>query len=89
MLSFGHGLFFGFAAYAAALTQIHLFKTSLLAPLVAAVALTALLGVAVGFLVLRRRGVYFSLLTLAFTALGFTVAFAGPRSPAASRGCEA
>ncbi len=75
LLSFGHGLFFGFAAYAAALTQIHLFKTSLLAPLAAAVVLTALLGLAVGFLVLRRRGVYFSLLTLAFTALGFTIAF--------------
>src|SRR5262249_59304782 len=36
---------------------------------------TAALGVAIGFLVLRRRGVYFSLLTLAFTALGFTIAF--------------
>jgi ABC-type branched-subunit amino acid transport system ATPase component/ABC-type branched-subunit amino acid transport system permease subunit len=75
LLSFGHGLFFGFAAYAAALAQIHFFKTSLLAPLAAAVVLTALLGLAVGFLVLRRRGVYFSLLTLAFTALGFAIAF--------------
>ena len=75
LLSFGHGLFFGFAAYATALAQIHWFKGSLLAPLLFGVLATALLGLAVGFLVLRRRGVYFSLLTLAFTALGFTIAF--------------
>lgn len=75
LLSFGHGLFFGVAAYAAALSQIHWFKGSLLLPVLFAVALTSVFGLAVGFLVLRRRGVYFSLLTLAFTALGFSVAF--------------
>jgi len=75
LLSFGHGLFFGFAAYTTALVQIHWFKGSLLMPLLIGVVATALLGVAVGFLVLRRRGVYFSLLTLAFTALGFSIAF--------------
>ncbi len=75
LLSFGHGLFFGCAAYAAALTQIHWFKSGIFAPLAFTLAFSAALGVAVGFLVLRRRGVYFSLLTLAFTALAFTVAF--------------
>ena len=75
LLSFGHGLFFGFAAYASALAQIHWFKGSMLLPIGFAVAATAALGCAVGFLVLRRRGVYFSLLTLAFTALGFYIAF--------------
>jgi len=75
LLSFGHGLFFGFAAYAAALAQIHWFSGSMLLPITFAVAATAALGCAVGFLVLRRRGVYFSLLTLAFTALGFYIAF--------------
>ena len=75
LLSFGHGLFFGVAAYAAALAQIHWFKESIVFPLLFAIAVTTLLGVVVGFLVLRRRGVYFSLLTLAFTALGFTIAF--------------
>jgi len=75
LLSFGHGLFFGFAAYAAALSQLHWFRDGLLLPALFAVAATALLGLVVGFLVLRRRGVYFSLLTLAFTALAFFVAF--------------
>ena len=75
LLSFGHGLFFGVAAYATALSQLHWFKGSFVQPLVFAVACSAVLGLVVGFLVLRRRGVYFSLLTLAFTALAFTVVF--------------
>jgi len=75
LLSFGHGLFFGFAAYAAALSQLHWFHDSLVWPLLFAVAATALLGLIVGFFALRRRGVYFSLLTLAFTALAFFFAF--------------
>jgi ABC-type branched-subunit amino acid transport system ATPase component/ABC-type branched-subunit amino acid transport system permease subunit len=75
LLSFGHGLFFGFAAYAAALSQRHWFHGSLVWPVLFAAAATALLGLGVGFFVLRRRGVYFSLLTLAFTALAFFVAF--------------
>ena len=75
LLSFGHGLFFGFAAYAAALSQIHWFPGSLVWPIAFGVAATALLGLVVGFFALRRRGVYFSLLTLAFTALAFFIAF--------------
>ncbi|MCC7548216.1 MAG: ATP-binding cassette domain-containing protein [Burkholderiales bacterium] len=75
LLSFGHGLFFGLAAYCLALTQIHWFGDSMLLPMLAAIAFSALLGLVIGFLVLRRRGVYFSLLTLAFTALTFYIVF--------------
>ncbi len=75
LLSFGHGLFFGCAAYCAALVQIHWFKASVFTPLALTMIFSAALGVVIGFLVLRRRGVYFSLLTLAFTALAFTIAF--------------
>ncbi|HWQ39132.1 MAG TPA: branched-chain amino acid ABC transporter ATP-binding protein/permease [Burkholderiales bacterium] len=75
LLSFGHGLFFGIAAYSATLSQIHWFRDSFFLPLLTAVALGVLLGLVVGFLVLRRRGVYFSLITLAFTALVFYIAF--------------
>ncbi len=75
LLSFGHGLFFGFAAYATALSQIHWFSGSFVLPLLFGILSTALLGLAVGFFALRRRGVYFSLLTLAFTALAFFIAF--------------
>ncbi len=75
LLSFGHGLFFGLAAYCVALTQIHWFPGSGVLPFVAGLLLATLLGAIVGFLALRRRGVYFSLLTLAFTALTFYIVF--------------
>jgi ABC-type branched-subunit amino acid transport system ATPase component/ABC-type branched-subunit amino acid transport system permease subunit len=75
LLSFGHGLFFGLAGYCAALTQIHWFPDSMLLPLLCAIGFSLVLGMVVGFLALRRRGVYFSLLTLAFTALTFYIVF--------------
>ena len=75
LLSFGHGLFFGLAAYCTALTQIHWFPNSVVLPLVCGIVFSLLLGLVVGFLALRRRGVYFSLLTLAFTALTFYIVF--------------
>jgi len=75
LVSFGHGAWFGLGAYAAALAQRHWFPGSMLWPVLFALAFLVVAGVAIGFLVLRRRGVYFSLLTLAFTALTFSVAF--------------
>ena len=75
LVSFGHSLFFGLGAYAAALSQIHLFPTSFWLPLGFATAASGLTGIVIGFLILRRRGVYFSLLTLAFASLGFYVVF--------------
>ena len=75
LLSFGHGLFFGLAAYCVALTQTHWFKDSLLIPLACGLLFSIVMGAVIGSLVLRRRGVYFSLLTLAFTALCFYIVF--------------
>jgi len=74
LTSFGHGAYFGLAAYAMALTQLHLVK-GVVAPVLAGVATAALLGAVLGFLVLRRRGVYFSLLTLAFTQMFFYIVY--------------
>jgi ABC-type branched-subunit amino acid transport system ATPase component/ABC-type branched-subunit amino acid transport system permease subunit len=75
LVSFGHGAFFGLAAYAAALAQRHLFPDSLILPALVALGFVVLVAVLAGFLVLRRRGVYFSLLTLALSALLFAIAF--------------
>src|SRR5260370_38181318 len=72
LLSFGHGAFFGLAAYAAALLQIHWLPGHVLVPVVAGTLFAAVMGLIVGFLALRRRGVCFSLLTLASTALFFS-----------------
>src|ERR1700693_922480 len=47
-LSFGHGLFFGLAAYCTTLTQIHWFPHSVILPFVCSVVFSMLLGVVVG-----------------------------------------
>jgi len=75
LVSFGHATFFGLAAYAAALVQIHWLRGQIVLPIVLGTSFAALLGLAIGFLALRRRGVYFSLLTLAFTAMTFSIVY--------------
>ncbi|WP_312525857.1 branched-chain amino acid ABC transporter ATP-binding protein/permease [Paracoccus sp. (in: a-proteobacteria)] len=75
LVSFGHGAWFGFGAYAAALTALALPGHAFALPLLAAIVSTGLVASAFGWLMLRRRGVYFSLMTLALSALGFTIAF--------------
>ncbi len=75
LTSFGHGAWFGLAAYGAALAQRELFKESFLLPLALGVGTVLALAFVFGFLILRRRGVYFSLLTLALSAMLYTVSF--------------
>jgi ABC-type branched-subunit amino acid transport system ATPase component/ABC-type branched-subunit amino acid transport system permease subunit len=75
LVSFGHGAWFGLGAYAAALIQRHLLPGHMLLPGALAVLLVAVLALIAGFLILRRRGVYFSLMTLALTALLYAIAF--------------
>jgi ABC-type branched-subunit amino acid transport system ATPase component/ABC-type branched-subunit amino acid transport system permease subunit len=75
LVSFGHGAWFGLAAYAAALTQRHWFPGHMVLPTLVTLVLTAVTAALLGALILRRRGVYFSLLTLALTALLFAIAY--------------
>ena len=75
LVSFGHGVWFGLAAYAAALSQRYWFPGGIILPALFALLFVAAAALLSGALILRRRGVYFSLLTLALTALLFAVAF--------------
>src|SRR5262249_44896820 len=75
LTSFGHSAWFGIGAYAAALAQLRWFNGEIVLPIVVAIVFVAAVATVVGLLVLRRRGVYFSLLTLALAALSYTVAF--------------
>ena len=75
LTSFGHGAWFGLAAYAAGLAQRDLFKDSFILPVALGLGAVIVLSWVFGFLILRRRGVYFSLLTLALSAMLYTVAF--------------
>jgi branched-chain amino acid transport system ATP-binding protein len=75
LVSFGHGAWFGLAAYIAGLAQRNWFPGQFLLPILMAVILVAGLAALFGALILRRRGVYFSLLTLALTAMLYSIAF--------------
>jgi branched-chain amino acid transport system ATP-binding protein len=75
LVSFGHGAWFGLGAYAAALSQRYWFAGSVILPSLFAIAFVAAAAVLSGALILRRRGVYFSLLTLALTALLFAIGY--------------
>ena len=75
LVSFGHSIWFGIGAYAAGLIQKNLFPDQIVVPILLSMLFVAILSAVVGVLILRRRGVYFSLLTLALAALTYTVAF--------------
>jgi len=75
LVSFGHGAWFGLGAYAAALSQRYWFPGEMVLPALFAIAFVAIVSFLSGALILRRRGVYFSLLTLALTALLFAIAY--------------
>ncbi|MFL4988749.1 MAG: ATP-binding cassette domain-containing protein, partial [Microvirga sp.] len=75
LVSFGHGAWFGLGAYAAALSQKYWFTGSIVLPAFFAVLFIAVTAALAGALILRRRGVYFSLLTLALTALLFAIGY--------------
>src|SRR5450756_2964774 len=75
LVSFGHGAWFGLAAYAAALIQRNWLHDSFFGPAIVGVLIVAAAAFAFGFLILRRRGVYFSLLTLALAAMLYAVSF--------------
>src|SRR5215213_3275228 len=63
LVSFGHGAWFGLAAYAAAISQRHWFQGSIVLPILFTIVFIAVAATLAGALILRRRGVYFSLLT--------------------------
>ncbi len=75
LTSFGHSAWFGIGAYAAAISQQIWFPGQIGLPIAFSMLFVAALSALVGALILRRRGVYFALLTLAFVALTYAVAF--------------
>jgi ABC-type branched-subunit amino acid transport system ATPase component/ABC-type branched-subunit amino acid transport system permease subunit len=75
LVSLGHSTWFGVGAYAAGMIQLHWFPNQMWMPLVLSMMLVAVVSTVIGVIILRRRGVYFSLLTLALAALTYTVAF--------------
>jgi ABC-type branched-subunit amino acid transport system ATPase component/ABC-type branched-subunit amino acid transport system permease subunit len=75
LVSFGHSTWFGIGAYAAGLIQLRYFPDQIWLPLLLSMLVVAAASFLIGIVILRRRGVYFSLLTLALAALTYTTAF--------------
>jgi len=76
-VNFGHALYFGAGAYASALLSLKLGITPWATIWVGA-AVAAFFGLASGYLVLRLRGSYLSLATLAFPLIALGILFAFP-----------
>jgi branched-chain amino acid transport system permease protein len=74
LLSFGHAMFFGTGAYAAAVAINRFPQIPFLGALLFAIVISAVLSFIIGALLLRHKGTPFALLTLAFQALIFAIA---------------
>jgi branched-chain amino acid transport system permease protein len=74
VLSFGHAAYFGLGAYGAALTLKYLAPSTPLAVLVG-VATGAVAAAIIGAMIVRLRGVYFAMVTIAFGQVFFFIAF--------------
>ncbi|HSB20464.1 MAG TPA: branched-chain amino acid ABC transporter permease [Anaeromyxobacteraceae bacterium] len=69
LVSFGHAAFYGVGAYALALSAPRYEPANLWLTLPGAVLLAGLAALAVGFFVVRARGTYFIMVTLAFAQM--------------------
>lgn len=75
MVSFGHGMFFGFGAYAFGLSMQRL-GVSIPVAFVITVVSSAVLGLVVGAISIRLKDIYFSFITLAFQMLLYSLVIA-------------
>ncbi|MCE5210997.1 MAG: branched-chain amino acid ABC transporter permease [Deltaproteobacteria bacterium] len=74
LLSFGHAMFFGLSAFVTAIAIIHIPGLSLWNVILIGVGAAVIVGFIIGGLLLRHKGSYFALLTLAFNALFYAIA---------------
>jgi branched-chain amino acid transport system permease protein len=74
VLSFGHAAYFGLGAYGAGLTLKYVAATTPLA-ILAGTLLGGIAGTLFGLLLVRRRGVYFAMVTIAFGQVCFYIAY--------------
>jgi branched-chain amino acid transport system permease protein len=74
MVSFGHAVFFGGGAYAAAL-MVHYVRTPMGLAIILAPLLVGLLALIIGWFCVRLSGVYLAMLTLAFAQICWSIVF--------------
>ena len=73
-LSFGHAAFLGVGSYAA-MWSFKLFTMNAIPALLFGTLVAGAFAVIIGFICLRRSGIYFSILTLAFAQMSYNLAY--------------
>ena len=73
-LSFGHAAFLGIGSYTA-VWSFKLLTMNVVPAIILAVIVSGLFALLIGFLSLRRSGIYFSILTLAFAQMAYSLAY--------------
>jgi ABC-type branched-subunit amino acid transport system permease subunit len=73
-LSFGHAAFLGVGSYTA-VWSFKLLTMDALPAIVFAILVSGMFALVIGFLSLRRSGIYFSILTLAFAQMSYNLAY--------------
>ncbi|PHR20041.1 MAG: branched-chain amino acid ABC transporter permease [Hoeflea sp.] len=73
-LSFGHAAFLGVGSYSV-VWMYKLLSYNVLPGLILAVIVSGLFALLIGYISLRRSGIYFSILTLAFAQMSFNLAY--------------
>lgn len=73
-LSFGHAAFLGIGSYAV-VWMYKLLDYNIIPGLILSVIVSGIFAVAIGYISLRRSGIYFSILTLAFAQMLFAVSY--------------
>ena len=73
-LSFGHAAFLGVGSYAT-VWMFKLLSYNIVPGIILAVIMAGLFSLLIGYISLRRSGIYFSILTLAFAQMSFALAY--------------
>ncbi|MEO0655064.1 MAG: branched-chain amino acid ABC transporter permease [Pseudomonadota bacterium] len=73
-LSFGHAAFLGVGSYAG-IWMMKLLTMNVIPAIIVSVIVAGVFSLAVGWISLRRSGIYFSILTLAFAQMSYSLAY--------------
>ncbi|MFQ5622751.1 MAG: branched-chain amino acid ABC transporter permease [Paracoccaceae bacterium] len=73
-LSFGHAAFLGVGSYAA-VWMFKLLTMNVIPAIILGVVISGLFALLIGYVSLRRSGIYFSILTLAFAQMSYNMAY--------------
>ena len=73
-LSFGHAVFLGVGSYAA-VWSFKLLTMNVIPAMIFGIVLSGMFAAVIGFVSLRRSGIYFSILTLAFAQMSYNLAY--------------